>query len=227
MDIASPISLVLADQHSLFSQALRAVLETEPDIEIRAVAKDGLEAVAAVERTRPDIAIIDQGLTDTSGSQTIYLIRETVPTCRILVIAHSEDVHSLAEAIEAGANGFLSKTVGLDRLLQSIRAISRGETVVPPLLLGPLIDYLLGRRSVADSATKLIGRLTKREREVLAILAVGGGNETIAERLAISPQTARTHVQNLLTKLNVHSRLEAAAFVNQHGMLGELIGMER
>lgn len=227
MSIGAPITLVLADRHSLFSHALKAVLDREPDIEIVGIAKAGLEAVAAVERTRPAVAVIDEGLTDCSGSQTIYLIRETVPTCRVLVVAAVEDLDLLTEAIEAGADGFLSKAVSLDRLVQAVRAISRGETVVPPNLLGPLLDQLLGRRSLKDAAFRLLAELTKREREVLAILAVGGGNQIIAERLAISPETARTHIQNVLTKLNVHSRLEAAALVNRNGILSELIGVAR
>lgn len=226
MSIAAPITLVLADDHALFSQALKAVLEAEPDIEIVALPKDGLQAVAAVERTRSDVALIDYGLRDCSGIQTIYLIRETVPECRILVMTAREDLETLFQAIKAGANGFLSKAASLDRLVQAIRSISRGETVIPPLLMGPLLDHLLRRRADTDAAFKMIARLTKREREVLAILAAGGGNDSIADRLAISPQTARTHVQNVLTKLNLHSRLQAAAFVNQNSILGELMEVD-
>jgi DNA-binding NarL/FixJ family response regulator len=216
------IRIILADTHSLFRESVRAVIESEPDMVVVAEARDGHQLVLEADSSRPHIAIVDAALPNGEGTRAALALRERVPGCRILVLAEREDQALLAEVVEAGASGYLTKDCPLKELIDATRAIHRGEIVIPRWMLGALLGRLVMRRKERDEALRRLARLTRREREVLALLADGADNESIARTLVISPETARTHVQNLLNKLDVHSRLEAAAFVMQNGILDDL-----
>lgn len=216
------IRVLLADEQSLFREAVRAVLQSEPDLDVVAEARDGVQAVAEARRARPDVAVLDAALPNCDGIRATRLITESLESCRVLVLGVDGDVRQMVEALEAGARGYLTKEIPLAELIEAARGLVRGETLIPPGMLGPLLSHLIHRHREEEVARRKVSRLTKREREVLALLAEGGDNDVIAQRLVISPETARTHVQNVLGKLGVHSRLEAAAFVLQTGMLGEL-----
>ena len=151
------------------------------------------------------------------------MIKERVPNCRILVLSSREDYRALIEILDAGASGYLTKASPLADLIHATRAVHQGDMLVPPKMLGPLLAGLLRRRKEQDRAYEVVSQLTRREREVLALVAEGADNRAIAETLVISPQTARTHIQNILNKLSVHSRLAAAAFVTQNGIMRELV----
>lgn len=222
-----PIRVLLADGQSLFREAVRVVLESEDGLEVVAEAGDGLEAVTAAEEFRPDVAMLDLALPNCDGVRATYLITERVPDCKVCVMADSEDEASLVDAVEAGATGYLTKESPLAELIDAARALHAGETLIPRRLLGSLLSRLIQRRREQDEALRRAAQLTRREREVLALLAGGADNDTIAQSLVISPQTARTHIQNVLSKLGVHSRLEAAAFVVQNGILDDLAGVKR
>ena len=221
-----PIRILLADQHALFREAVRTGLESQADLHVVGEARNGPEAVAEAERTLPHVSIIDIDLGITDGVRTTSLIRECAPHCRVLVLGASEDYRALIDVLDAGASGYLTKEAPLSDLIHATRAVYRGDTVVPPRMLGPLLSGLLRRKKEQDRAYDRLARLTRREREVLALLAEGADNDGIARVLVISPQTARTHIQNILGKLAVHSRLEAAAFVTQNGILSDLVTVD-
>ena len=225
-DMGDPVRVLVADRHALFREAMRTVLEGEPDLRVVAEARTGLEALAETERTRPNVVIIDIDLPMSDGARTTAMIRERVPDCRVLVLSAKEDYRSLTEVLDAGASGYLTREAPLAELIHATRAVHRGETLVPSQMLGPLLSGLLRRKNHQDHAHKQISRLTRREKEVLVLLAEGADNEAISQVLVISPQTARTHIQNILGKLEVHSRLEAVAFVRGSGILDELSGMQ-
>jgi DNA-binding NarL/FixJ family response regulator len=219
MENGSHIRVALADELVLFREAVRVVLEAKRDIEVVAEARDAIQVVAEVARTRPDVAIVDANLPNGDGIRAISLIHEQVPECRVVVMTGQEDQRILLAALEAGANGYLTKESPLLDLIAVTRGVHRGDTVVPPRMLGPLLGRLLRRRKDQEEAIHRVSLLTRREKEILALLTDGAHNDRIAQTLVISPQTARTHIQNVLTKLGVHSRLEAAAFVRQNHML--------
>lgn len=221
------VRILLADGHSLFREAVKAVLESEDDFQVVAEARDGLQAVSEAERTRPHIALLDSALPNCDGIKATALIKERVDCCQILVMSDEEDRMTLIDAMSAGASGYLTKEYPLADLIEATRALHRGETMVPPRMLGGLLGHLIQRRRETDDALKSMGKLTRREREVLALLADGSDNDAIAQALVISPQTARTHIQNVLGKLGVHSRLEAAAFVIQNGIQADLAGVQK
>ena len=223
----SLVRVLIADGHSLFREALVTALVGQPDLAVVGEARDGLEAVSEASRTEPEVAVLDADLPNCDGVRSTKLIRERLPECRVVVLANEEDQRTLVEAVEAGASGYLTKESPLAELIDAARAIHRGETLIPRRMLGALLARLIRRRREQDEAIRRMSRLTRREKEVLALLAGGADNDAIAQALVISPQTARTHIQNVLGKLGVHSRLEAAAFVMQNGILDELATVER
>jgi DNA-binding NarL/FixJ family response regulator len=220
------VRVLLADGHSLFREALSTALAAEPDLVVVGEAPDGLEAVAEAARSEPQVAVLDADLPNGDGVRAAGLIRDRLPDCRIVLLAADEDPDVLASAVEAGASGYLTKASPLTELVEAIRSVHRGDTLVPARMLGSLLERLIRRRQEHDEAVRRLSRLTSREREVLTLLAQGGDNDSIAQTLVISPQTARTHIQNVLVKLAVHSRLEAAALAIQNGLLGEMAGSQ-
>jgi DNA-binding NarL/FixJ family response regulator len=223
---ANPIRIVLADQHALFREALRTGLENEEDLQVVGEARTGPEAIAEADRALPHVVILDSDLPITNGTRTTTLLKENFGRCAVLVLGVDEDCRKLVDLLDAGANGYLTKESPLAELVSATRAIHRGDTLIPPRMLGPLLQVLLRRQKERDHAHDRLARLTNREREVLALLAGGADNQSIARVLVISPQTARTHIQNILGKLSVHSRLEAAAFVTQNGIFPELVAAD-
>lgn len=221
-----PIRILLADQHALFREAVRTGLENEGDLHVVAQARTGPEAIEEAERSLPDVAIVDADLPVNDAAHTAGVLLEHVPHLRVLVLGLDEDWRRLVELLDAGVSGYLTREAPLAELIAATRAVHRGEVLVPPRMLGPLLTGLIRRRKEQDQAYDRISRLTRREREVLALLAEGADNDGIARVLVISPQTARTHIQNILGKLSVHSRLEAAAFVAQNGILPDLVTVD-
>lgn len=175
-----------------------------------------LDDVARCDDIDIDVVVLDVGDNARAAPQWCAAIAQGwgAPT---LVLYDDSDVAVLAACLEAGASGFQTKDVSLEELGAALDAMLRGEAVIPRLMLGGLLKNLIYRRRQDDAAGERYGRLTRREREILVIVAAGGVRDDIASRLFISPQTARTHIQNVLTKLEVHSRLEAANFALEHG----------
>ena len=217
------IRILLAESRSLFREAVTSLLERQPDLHVAGVAWTGLQAVSEAERTRPDIALLGTDLRDCDFLEATAAIRRRVPECRLLILAKTDDQDTLYRSIEAGASAYIPPDYHLPQLVDAARAVHRGESVIPGRLLGRLLAHLIDRRHDQDGAARLIRRLTRRERQVLALLAEGGNNQTIAESLSMSPETARTHIQNIIEKFGVHSRLEAAALVARTGILAELV----
>jgi len=223
---AARIRILVADEHSLFREAVKGVLSNEEDLIVVAEAREGMEAVAEAARSRPDIALLQANLPNCDGVKATAMIKERVPECRVLLLDDGENEARLVEALEAGAGGYLTKARPLADLIDATRAVRRGETLIPPGMMAGLLSNLIHRRRDQGQALRRLGNLTRREREVLVQLLEGVGNRGIAEKLVISPETARTHIQNLITKLGVHSRLEAVALVSQNGLLAELIDID-
>jgi two-component system nitrate/nitrite response regulator NarL len=218
------VRLLLADEGSLFRGVVKAWLDEQPDMWVVAQASALDQIPAAMESTRPDVIVIN--LTLDEPHRVGAMIREVVTGAAVVGLAEREDLDLLVMALDAGATAYLSTDAGMPELAHAVRAVRAGEIVVPAGLSSPLLAFLLRRRGQTRKAGKAVERLTRRERLVLALLADGANNQAIAEVLGISPQTARTHVQNLLRKLSLHSKLEAAAFVLEHGLRDELLGSE-
>ncbi|MBA2725296.1 MAG: response regulator transcription factor [Actinobacteria bacterium] len=223
MTIQNATAIMLADGQSLFREAIRMIVDGQADLTVVAEAEDRQSAVAEAKRTRPDVVVIDADLPGIIGTQAVRDIKDALPSCRILVLAVEPQPQQLSAALEDGANGFVTKTSPVADLLDSIRAVRDGKAVVPDDMLGSLLAHLLNRKRENAVALQKISKLTKRERQVLACLVDGADNAKIAAAFVISPETARTHIQNILTKLGVHSRLEATALVLHGDVLADLV----
>lgn len=213
------IRVLLAAEQSLLREAVRVTLEHQPDLEVVGEAAAGFQALTEAERIRPDVVVLDINLPNCDGLRAASMIKERLPSCAVVIVDDQENESILIEALRAGAAGYIAKTRPLHELIDAARAVHRGETLVPPAMLGGLLARLFRQHSERDEALRLISRLTRREREVLALLAEGADNEAIARALVISPHTARTHIQNILGKIGAHSRLEAAMMVTRNGVL--------
>jgi DNA-binding NarL/FixJ family response regulator len=208
------IQVLLADEQPLFREAVRMILDGQPGFDVVAEAGDGASALEEARRHAPDVALVSIALSH-GGIATARAISRSVPGCRVVILASKEDPSTLIDAMEAGASGYLSKESPVTDLVEAIRRVHLQGIIVPQRLLSDLIKGLVGRRRDRDDAAARYAKITTREHEVLRLLVRGADNESIARALVISPQTARTHVQNILTKLRVHSRLEAVTFARR------------
>jgi len=209
------IRVLLADEQPLFREAVRMILDGQDDLRIVAEAGDGPSTVDQARLASPDVALVSMALNDYSGIRTTRALAREVPACRVITLAPKEDPSTLIDAIEAGASGYLSKESPVTDLVDAIHRVHQEGILVPQRLLPTLIRGLVTRRRDLDDESARYEKLTSREHDVLRLLARGADNQLIARALVISPQTARTHVQNILVKLRVHSRLEAVAFARR------------
>jgi DNA-binding NarL/FixJ family response regulator len=174
--------------------------------------------VAKVGISRPQVAVVCADLPHWDGIQACADIKRLGPPTRVLVTGLEGDDSTLLSAVKAGADGFVTVGESVDDLVDALHQVSRGESRIPPPMLGALLRGLIDFRREDDAAFERFASLGKREREVLAGLIDGLGDQAIAANLHLSPHTARTHTQNILTKLGVHSRLEATRMVLDHDL---------
>jgi DNA-binding NarL/FixJ family response regulator len=203
--------ILVVDDHKLFAEAVQMALEKH-GLEVE-VATNADEALDAVVREAPDVVLLDIGLPDRSGLVLGREILEKHPTAKIVVVTSLEDQRALQEAVRFGFHGFLTKDTKLPQLVRAIRDVAEGQLVVPHRLA------TRRRNGESEEVALLASQLTRRELEVLGLLVAGSNSIEIARALTVSPNTVRTHVQSILAKLQVHSRLEAVAFATRHHLL--------
>ncbi len=206
--------VMIVDDHALFADALERVLERQ-NMELRLVNTAG-DALELAPRWAPDIALLDLGLPDMSGIELGTRLLELLPDTKVLAVTAMNEPQALRAAIKAGFHGFLTKNIPLQQFVASIETALEGQMVIPHKLAAPAAGHLSPEER---QAALLITQLTQRELEVLTLLAIGAGGEEIAKKLNVSRNTVRSHVQNILTKLQVHSRLEAVAFAARHNVV--------
>ena len=205
------INLVLADDHAVFVDALRTVL-TQRGFEVSAVAGTVALLLQRVQATRPDVCVVDRHFTDGDAIDHIAAVVGT--GVKVVVLTADGDGDTVLRALDSGATGYVHKSCGVAALAAAIHRVALGEVVVD--LPSPVRPK---RSPAAADAFRLATYLTKRERECLTMLVEGLGTAAMTRRLGVSATTVRTHVQSLLTKLGVHSRLEAASLAVRHGLL--------
>ena len=210
------IRVAIADDHAVVRQGLRTFLELQDEIEVVGEAADGEEAVALVARTVPDVALIDLVMPRVDGIEAIRRIRERSPATRILVLTSFADDHTVLPAVRAGAAGYLLKDVQPPELVTAIRTVHAGEALLAPSVATMLVEQLAGEDGRAEERDE---HLTPREREVLAQLARGAPNKVIALELGVSERTVKTHVSNILGKLGMTDRTQAAVYAVRHGIV--------
>jgi DNA-binding NarL/FixJ family response regulator len=211
------IRVLIVDDHAVVRQGLRTFLELQDEIEVVGEAADGIEAVELVQRTKPDVALLDLIMPRLGGLEAIRRIREVAPATRVLVLTSFADDDTVLPALRAGAAGYLLKDVQPPELVGAIRTVHAGEALLAPAVATMLVEQLAAEDG--DGAAERDDHLTPREREVLALLARGRANKVIARDLGVSERTVKTHVSNILAKLNLTDRTQAAVYAVRHGIV--------
>jgi DNA-binding NarL/FixJ family response regulator len=208
---APPIRVLVADGHALFRHGLISVLSAATDLAVVGETSDGLEVIEQAAELEPDVVLVDVRLPTVSGIEAARRIRVAQPTVRILVLTESEDEEDLYGAVRAGATGYLLKEVAIDEIADAIRSVANGQALVAPTMTTKLLSEFnaLSRRLEEEHDGR---RLTDRELEVLRLIARGMSNKDIGAELVIAENTVRNHVRNILEKLQVRSRVEAAMY---------------
>ncbi len=206
-----PIRVLLVDDHVLYRRGLQAFLDLEPDITVVGEASDGAAGVEAARTLRPDVVILDVQMPRTSGPEACALIVDAPTPPKVLMLTASHDDADLFDSIRAGASGYLLKDAPPDDVGPAVRAVCQGHSLIPPSMAARLLAEFaqLSRPATPELPT---ANLTDREREVLTLVARGRKNREIAELLFISENTVKNHVRNILDKLHLHSRVEAAMY---------------
>ncbi len=214
------IRVVVVDGHALFRRGLENVLSSEPDLEVVGEAADGLEALEICAALGPDVVVIDVAMPGASGIEAARKIREARPETAIIMLTVSDEEEHLFDALRAGATGYLLKEISIDDVAAAVRAVAVGHSPIsPPMASKLLVEFnrLAARaeiRQQTDSAS-----LTRRELEVLRLVADGLTNREIARELFIAENTVKNHVRNILEKLHLHSRMEAVVFAMREKLL--------
>lgn len=211
------LQILVLDDHPTFSDALAARLGTEPGM--AAIAATSVEKARRVLRQRPiDVVLLDIDLDGWDGICFARELAEEHPGVRIVIVTAGAAVSRVTEVVRIGVSGWLSKDSGVERLLAVIRGAVRGETSIPPQLLTTVLHDLRRAERERNQYESLVDTLTPREREILTCMVAGNSRAAIAEKLVLSPNTVRTHVQNVLTKLGVHSMVAAVAAARRAGL---------
>jgi DNA-binding NarL/FixJ family response regulator len=211
------IRVLFVEDHQLLADALAALLGREPDIEVVGVARTVAEA-RELARERLDVVLMDYHLPDGTGADATRSIKARWPAARVVMVTALTDDETVLESIQAGADGYLTKDRAADDLVQAVRAAHAGETLLPRSVIVEIARRVAAAREQGEER-RMIEPLTPRELEVLRSLTEGLSTPEICDRLFIAPNTLRTHVQNIMGKLRVHSKLEAVAFALRYRLV--------
>lgn len=212
------IRMILVDDQLLFRRGLRALFEEEEGFEIVGEANNGREAIDLARETRPDAILMDINMPICNGVEATRIIKAEQPDVKVVALTVSDDDDDLFEAIKAGAQGYLLKDLRPEELFEMIRAVMRGETPISPAIAGKLLNEF--RRRPWHEPSETAGwDLTARELEVLQLVAEGLGNAEIAARLFIVEGTVKNHLHNILEKLHLENRVQAAAYAIREGLV--------
>ncbi len=208
------IRILIADDHAVVRHGLRALITTEPDLELVGEACDGVEAIELTAKLRPDVILMDMAMPRKTGLEAIVDIMRQNPQARILVLTSFAEDEQVFPAIKAGATGYLLKDTAPRELLQAIRDVQRGEVSLHPTIARKLVGELKRPADLPPAEEPL----TEREVQVLALVARGLSNQEIADKLFIGERTVRTHISNILGKLHLANRTQAALYAHREGL---------
>ena len=207
------IRIVLADDHPVFAAGLRAVFDAEEDMEVTAVASNGRQALQAVTKDPPEVAILDLSMPEGDGLWVCSQVRDASLSTRVLILTMSDEDENVLAALRAGAHGYAVKGAGPDEIVAAVRAVAHGEAVFGAGIAAKMLQHF---SRVASAAP--FPQLTEREHEVLRLIATGADNATVSRRLGVSGKTVRNYVSNIITKLQVTDRTAAVMRARDAGL---------
>lgn len=213
------IRILLIDDHSLLRSGIRLLLEKQADFEVVAEAGDGIEGVKRALQFKPDVILLDLNMPGLSGLETLQLLTQDLPSSAVIILTVSEEADELAQALRSGARGYLIKNIEGDALAAAIRRAAAGEAVIADSMTAKLVAQFRSQPMPAQTAPAAEhARLTGREREIVQRLARGDSNKEIARELDVAESTVKIHVQNILKKLNLSSRVQVAVYAVENGL---------
>ena len=215
----TPVRVLLADDHGLFREGLSGIISSQPDMEVVGEANDGLEAIVKARELKPDLILMDIQMPDCDGLEATRVIKKELPDTIIVVLTVRDDEEMLFDAIKYGAQGYLLKSIRGKEMLEMLRGALRGDAAISPHLAGRMLEEFRRMSHQVPADTGEIIDLTPREQEVLSLVAQGMADKEIAVELSISVNTVKSHLRNLLAKLQVSSRREAARLAKNKGLL--------
>lgn len=211
--MSDPIRVVLCDDHTLFREGLRKLLELEKDIEVIGEANNGHEMLDILQKTDPDVILMDIGLPDMNGITVTHKVRKILPRVDIIMLTVYEDEPHIFEAIRAGAKGYLLKDVSIDELSEAIRRVYKGEAIIQPVIATKVLkEFVMLDKTKMKGGDEFCDGLTEREKQILRLIALGGTNKEIAGKLGITEKTVKNYVTNIFQTLHVNNRTKAALY---------------
>jgi DNA-binding NarL/FixJ family response regulator len=217
--LSDRINVLIVDDHLAVAESLQALLSREADLQVGEVATNGTSALRIAAQHPPQVVLMDQNLSGESGVVVATTILAAHPHAAIVMLSGGMTQDELIAAVEAGASGYLLKTTGSAEIVRAIRRAAAGEILLPPDELASLLRLGRERTRERDERQRTLPQLTRREREVLALMSAAADVERIAGELKITVNTARGYIQNILEKLGAHSRLEAVVRATELGLL--------
>jgi two-component system response regulator NreC len=213
--MSETIRLVLIEDHAMVRAGFRMLLEAQPDMAIVGEAESGREGLVMLETTRPDVVLLDVSMPELSGAETAQLLKAQYPEVRILAVTIHDSQAYLLQMLDAGVDGYLPKRAAADELVNAVRTVHAGERYIHPSLVGALVNGYLTRPE-----EKLKSReLTPRQREVLRLVADGLTSQKVGEELGLSARTVDRHIENMLRRLKMHSRVELVRYAIREGLI--------
>lgn len=219
MTMPEQIKVLIVDDHTVFAEGLRLLLERDPRMKVVGTAGNVSDAIAAAHKTAPDVVLMDQCIGEEKGVAAIGRIREFAPHTAVIILTGAALEDDVAGAVEAGAAGVLEKVMRPAELVRAIERAREGENLFSPAIVAQAMRGRARREREAGERARATAVLTPRERDVLALLAAGCDSKTIATRLGLSVHTARDHVQSVLEKMGAHSRIEAVVRAGELGLV--------
>lgn len=213
---AAPIRVVVIDDHALFRRGIIALIVGESEFAVVGEAADPLEGTRVTRATQPDVVLLDLHMPTMSGLQALPALKEAAPRAAVVMLTVSEDAEDLVACLQAGAAGYLLKNIEADFLLDAIRRLARGETVMSESLTGKLVREVQAANQRGSEPPK--PALSPREQEILVLIAKGASNKEAARELHVAESTVKIHVQHILRKLNLSTRVQAAVYAAEQGL---------
>lgn len=220
------ISVLLADDHALFRDGLVSLLSLQDDIEVAGVANDGVEALDKARELVPDLILMDIKMPNCNGLEATRLIKQEMPHVRIVMLTVSEDDHDLFEAIKNGAEGYLLKTLNAQELVDLLKGVFQGEAPISRTMARKILNEFALQSRRTEPAAIDRGDLTRREIEVLQLVSDGATDKEIASRLCIAQRTVKNHMHNILDKLHLQNRVQAATYALRQGLIQQSLQHE-
>jgi RNA polymerase sigma factor (sigma-70 family) len=215
------LTILIVDDHVVFREGLRALLDLEPDFHVIGEASQGSEAIQFLTTSTADVILLDLHLPDGNGADFCRQILSVLPSVRVLILSAYDDDQEITAALVAGAAGYILKTVGAGRLAENIRAVARGEVLLAPSIAAKVVQQLSRLRASSDRSEEALTILTPREKEVFRLAGQGMRNSEIAEALFLSEKTIKTHLRNIYSKLKLGNKADLRLFAQKLGAASE------